>query len=93
MEREEIAAVNIFMHVHKLGPRYFMLYIILKSHTCKMLTIHKFKGGSRTGAPPSRLKKSDLFCKFSLYIRKYFDFSQHAVFTICILFTTLLTKT
>ena len=25
--------------------------------------------------------------------RKYFDFSQHTVFTICILFTTLLTKT
>ena len=40
--------------------------------------------------PPPRLKKNGTFFgKFSLYIRKYFDFSQHAVFKICILFTTL----
>ena len=33
--------------------------------------------------PPHLKKKMGLvFCKFSLYIRKYFDFSQHAVFTI-----------
>ena len=31
--------------------------------------------------------------RIHLCIRKYFDFSQHVVFTICILFTTLLTKT
>ena len=43
--------------------------------------------------PPPRLKKGTCFCKFSIYIRKFFDFSQHAVFTICILFTTLLKKT
>ena len=45
----------------------------------------------RSSAPA--WKKRTCFCKFSLYIRKYFDFSQHAVLTICILFTTLLTKT
>ena len=53
-------------------------------------------GGSRTSAPGARPpfeKKGTCFCKFSLYIRKYFDFSQHVVFTICILFTTLLTQT
>ena len=31
--------------------------------------------------------------RIHLCIRKYFDFSQHVVFTICILFTTLLPKT
>ena len=43
-----------------------------------------------TKADPGR--PPPCFCKFSLHIRKYFDFSQHAVFTICILFTTLLPK-
>ena len=55
------------------------------------------KGGSRTGAPGAPLplwkKGTCFFWKFSLNIRKYFDFSQHAVFTLCILFTTFLTKT
>ena len=47
----------------------------------------------RARAPPFEKKNGTFFGKFSLYIRKYFDFSQHAVFKICILFTTLLTKT
>ena len=56
------------------------------------------KGESRIcapGAPPlPGLKKWDLFfVNFHCIIRKYFDFSLHAVFTICILFDTLLTKT
>ena len=55
------------------------------------------KGGSRTGAsgarPPFEKKNGTFFYKFSVYIRKNFDFSRHVVFTICILFTTLLTKT
>ena len=42
-----------------------------------------------TKAPPPPF--GTCFCKFSLYTRKYFDLSQHAVFTICLLFTTLLT--
>ena len=44
-------------------------------------------------APPFEKKNGTFFGNFSLYIRKYFDFSQHAVFKICILFTTLLTQT
>ena len=47
----------------------------------------------RARAPPFEKKNGTFFGKFSLYIRKYFDFSQHAVFKICILFTTLLTQT
>ena len=50
--------------------------------------------GTARRVPPSLFwKKETCFCKFSLYIRRYFDFSQHAVLTICILFTNLLTKT
>ena len=29
--------------------------------------------------PPPPFEKRDCLCKFSLYIRKYFDFSRHAV--------------
>ena len=40
------------------------------------------------GPPPSLFEiKGLVFVNFSLYIRKFLDFSQHAVFTICILFT------
>ena len=62
MERKEIAAVNIFTHVHKLGPRYFMLYIILKSLTCKMLTIHNQRRiqDGRAGRAPSPFEKKGL---------------------------------
>ena len=48
---------------------------------------------ARAPPPPPFEKKGTFLGKFSLYIRKYFDFSQHAVFTICILFTPLLIKT
>ena len=77
---------------------YIQYYVVWITCTCMYFPLlTAFKGGSRTGAPgapPPRLKKKGTFFgKFSLYIRKYFDFSQHAVFTICILFTTLLTKT
>ena len=66
-------------------------------HVLFMLSIAKAdpRPARRARVPPFPFEKKPgtCFLKFSSYIRKYFDFSQHAVFTIGILFTTLLTKT
>ena len=49
----------------------------------------------RARPPPPRFKKIGkvVFVNFDCTTRTYFDFSQHTVFTISILFTTLTTKT
>ena len=48
----------------------------------------------RAGPAPPGLKKfrGFVFVNFDCITRKHFDFSQHAMFTICILFTSLLQK-
>ena len=47
----------------------------------------------KPGRPPVLKKNWGLFfVNFDCITRIYFDFSQHTMFTICILFTTLITK-
>ena len=52
------------------------------------------KGGSRNGAPPGlKYFWGFVFVNINSETRIYFDFSQNTMFIICILFTTLTTKT
>ena len=44
-------------------------------------------------APRFEKKLGFVFVNFDYKTRIYFDFSQHTMFTICFLFTTLATKT
>ena len=50
------------------------------------------KGESRTGAPPEKILWF-VFINFDFITLVDFDLSQHAMFTICILFIALTTKT
>ena len=54
------------------------------------------QGGSMTGArgvpPPPGFQKKFVFINVDFITLIRFDFSQHTIFTICILFTTLTTK-
>ena len=52
------------------------------------------QGGSRTGARgvPPVFQKKFVFINVDFITLIRFDFSQHAIFSICILFTTLTTK-
>ena len=80
---------------HKIYKFKAIVHIFIH-HVLFMLSIAKADPGParRARVPPFPFEKKPgtCFCKFSLYIRKYFDFSQHAVFAICILFTTLQQK-
>ena len=65
--------------------------------TSRELSFTCSKGGSRTGPPGARPRFEKfggfVLANFDCITRIYFDVSQYTMFTMCILFTTLATKT